>query len=342
MGKSAEAHSGKILKLTGQTVTELLNNQLLSIVNNDPRKTLGVTAKIKAFINTVKHEYAENADPRRGIEKMMLERKEMSENVPTSRIASARKYLKRRASVMVTSGGHHRFMSEPDAKALERALEVSNRRKAKRNRNRKNKMEDDDNIESQIDKMVVKVYEARLRRIMFFIEGVNDLILKEHLGALMAQLPPIPRAQRHDKTVADKFVTHDAKAKENLDDPREDIVKHSVLESVESAICGPVKSILFYYSTKVGSAADLDMKIVSKIAYLKSRFSPGKIPQTIFGVNHVSPSNWQLAIDRLSVVEQCELADAHVTRNAVDCPYHPLSLLSRSENRIRIRLAQMI
>ena len=75
---------------------------------------------------------------------------------------------------------------------------------------------------------------------------------------------------------------------------------------MESAICGPVKSILFYYSTKVGSAADLDMKIVSKIAYLKSRFSPGQIPQTIFGVNHVSPSNWQLAIDRLSVVEQCE------------------------------------
>ena len=66
--------------------------------------------------------------------------------------------------------------------------------------------------------------------------------MKEHLGALMAQLPPIPRAQRHDKTVADKFVSHDAKAKENLDDPREDIVKHAVLESVESAICGPVKA----------------------------------------------------------------------------------------------------
>ena len=64
---------------------------------------------------------------------MMLERKEikMSENVPTSGIASARKYLKRRASVMVASGGHHRFMTSLTLKRLKRALEVSNRRKAR-------------------------------------------------------------------------------------------------------------------------------------------------------------------------------------------------------------------
>lgn len=353
-----EARAGKVLKMTGQTVTELLNDELLKIVSNDPRRN-GVTTQIQSFIKTVRDEFEQNADPRRGVEKLMLGRAAASftddtVNTPTpgqavraggraqGRIAAAAKnFIQRRSRA--TRAAHNskkttRFMSAPDATALERALEVSNKKRARRNkRNGGKNLAEVDDIESQVDKMVVKIYEDRLRRVMCFAEGVYDLILRTHLDTLMARLPPIPSMRNHDEVYVDDDGGGGGGGGDDIDggdddniennggddcadddnddhddddddddgtDPREEIVKHVMGDSVERAIYVPLHSILFYYATKLESTAELDMKIVGQIASLKTKFAPAKIPQSIFGINQISPSGWQLAVDRLSTLGQ--------------------------------------
>ena len=61
-------------------------------------------------------------------------------------------------------------MNEPDAKALERALEVSNRGRQRETEAERTMRKMTTTLS---DKLVVSFYEARLRRIMFFIEGVT-------------------------------------------------------------------------------------------------------------------------------------------------------------------------
>jgi hypothetical protein len=68
--ESQQAMNKKFLALTGQTVTELLNEELFKVVQNDSRRN-GITSQISTFVQTIQTEYKKGS-LRESVERMMV------------------------------------------------------------------------------------------------------------------------------------------------------------------------------------------------------------------------------------------------------------------------------
>ena len=321
-----EINARKILELTGQSVTEILDNDLLNIVCNDSRKN-GITHQIKTFTSILRKEYEENADPYEAVARTMT----MRENEQNGLVKSNKRRFGGRARMI-----SNRFMSVPDSKALDRAIIASKRRRAKRKQKGLN-------ADVEIEDLVSKILESRLARALHFTERVYDIVCNEHLTKLMARLPKLPMSETLDEDLA---TNNDVESNSVLRvavklpkvDSRVELVKKVISNAVERATCVPVYGILFYYATKIGKTSEFDTKIESNIELLKSRFSPGEIPQSVFGIAHESPSGWQLAVDRLSSIKESQmptqmLVDMLSTVHAIHSLYYYEAMQGSPKNR---------
>jgi hypothetical protein len=305
--ESEQVYNKKCLALTGQTATAYLNEYLLKIVQNDPRKN-GLTSQIRKFIDEVKVEHGKGsvrADLERVLSRSSLVSSESKDDEgsrgfdsgKSNGIGVGRRSARKRSNLSIS-----------DARALDKAIE--NQEKSSKRR----KM----TLNEITNAIEAKLYESRLRRVNHFAENLYDLLLEDHLLILMNMLPVTKEQilrKRHDlnnsknkvettKTEDVSLVIKDVdgergdedsgegeEGEENSGnqsdaeeevfdfddddepvDPREELVKHIVQDAVELAIYHPLYDILKFYSTKLKNTIDLDMKIITCIVELKEKY----------------------------------------------------------------------
>ena len=326
--ESTQNMSNKLKSLTGQTCTQLLSNELLKVVRNDSRKN-GITSQIAAFHKYVRQEY-DRGSPREAVEKSLAQSSLVERSsLPSTESKSKKQHFRTLRSQRST-------LSMSDSRALDRAIEAQEK-KAKRRSNACQKS----TVAEVVAAVEAKVFESRLQRVCHFAENLYDLLLSTHLDRLMLLLPLTDeqRRKKYEKaTMAAAAAAEKGNVQEHTEssvggvwvvvddvdndgndgnddveieemDPREELVKHIVEEMVEISIYTPLFDMLKLYATKLESTTELDTKIISNISALHQFYQitdqeSSKLPQSVFHVNFLSPTNWDDAVSKLLRIKE--------------------------------------
>ena len=310
---STQSINKKFIQLTGQSVTELLNDELLKVVQNDSRKN-GITSQIKAFVNQVKQEYGQGSTRDDVAKILKRSRLPKSKNSTLKSESKSESKSRKQQSFRTLSfrSSERSTLSISDSKALDKAI-LLQEKKAKRRAKQKGTTTKTITVEEMITLIEAKVYESRLQRVCHFAENLYDLLLSDHLDRLMFLLPLTDELQEKKKKDIQKqqekqnkwvaLNTQDIELNEkDMDsekeknkeketdedlydemeeeeeeeepiDPREELVKHIVCDAVENAIYSPLFDILKYYSTKLENTTELEMSIIGNISDLNKLYN---------------------------------------------------------------------